>query len=176
MPLSANEITSFVDISTNVNAEDIEQLIPIIQETLDSMAGVINTRSSGEFYLYDIDSGQLFYPRDPQIDDRQKNESRTVYRKVIDTGELTPSTTKNVAHDINTSEEFEINSTPTKTFTAVSIYGAATGIENDEIFAIPIPDSNTINVRMNNQNVIITTQAFTGSINSSHVVIEYTVL
>ncbi len=84
----------------NVNSDEFKELLVRLYQNINQIALVLNTKVSGYAIDQEFVTGGLFMdPSDP-------SNLRTVYRKVINMGQLAPSSTNTVAHGITTSATF----------------------------------------------------------------------
>lgn len=148
--------------------EDWEEARQFIVEQLKKISNAVNIREIGWFLDEELLSGKQFIPSATAgVTQGTAPQYRTIFRKVIDTGQLPNATTKNVPHGIN----FDAN------FTLTQIYGAGTEPPPGKT-AIPLPyvdvDPNkNIQLYMDETNIKIVTLANQSRYTRSFVVIEY---
>jgi len=141
-----------------------------LRDYLSKIATATNSKDSGFYDDEEIVTGQKFIPVFSS-DGSSNAEHRDVFRKAIDFGALPDNSTKSVAHEIDTTNDFSI----------VKLYGAATKTSSTDFQeAIPIPYLNSdvpaqgVGLEMDNTNIIIKTKAGGFNLyNRCFVVIEY---
>lgn len=162
-----------------MNSQDLEAYVPVydvvpetwpegrqfLVEQLKKMSNAINIRQIGWFLDQDLISGKQWIPG--TLLSGTPDQYRTVFRKVVDTGQLPNSSSKDVPHGL----DFGSN------FTLVNIYGAATEPPPGST-AIPLPFvdvtvSNNIQLYIDSVNVKIITSSNQSKYTRSYVVIEY---
>lgn len=161
--------TTFVwDVSqiyeTDVNSVQFKELLVRLHEFVNLIAVIVNTKDTGYYVLDEFVNGQLFFPN-PSAQTSQSQQTRQVYRKLINFGTLPNSTTKAVAHNITT--------TPTTTFTR--IYAAASDPVGRNYIPIPYatPVADDIALDVDSTDVIITTGADRTNFTICYVILEY---
>jgi len=149
---------------TYIIPDELEEKDLKLRDYLSKIATATNSKDSGFYDEEEIVTGQKFIPVFSS-DGASSAEHRDVFRKVIDFGALPGNSIKLVAHEIPAIKELSI----------VKLYGAATKTNSISFQeGIPIPYSNSVDLRMDSVNVIISTndpnfQLF----NRCFVVIEY---
>lgn len=161
---------NFIPQSYIFPEEDPQEYDVKLRQILSNMATAVNTKDSGLYTDEEVITGQQFLPTYSTTTASNQNY-RDVFRKVIDIGALPNAGTKNVAHNITTTQNYSI----------VKIYGAATDPGVSTITsAIPIPYVNVgtpadgVQLSMNATNISITTTTanYTGY-TRCFVIVEY---
>jgi len=158
--------TQVLDLNTaDMNAEDFDVRL---RNNFNNIVLGLNTRDSGYYTQEEFINGQLFYPDYSRVDSANSAPAtyRQIYRKVIDTGALPNTATKNVAHNIAVTTDF--------VFTR--IYGCATDPATP--LSIPLPYASptlatNISIRVSPTHIAITTGSNRTAYTKSHVVVEF---
>lgn len=150
-----------------VTSNEFKEYIRQLQRVLYDMSVAINTRDSSYYPTIEFINGQLYFP-DPALSPLTSDQPRyrSVFRKVIDFGQLPNTTTKSVAHDLS----------PTSDWSFTRIYGTAS--DTTGLTYIPLPyahptSSNNIAINVDNTNVTITTGSDRTAYHTCYVVVEY---
>ena len=136
---------------------DFDQVLSLHMKRI---SDTVNTKEGALYLPQELATFQQYFTSDPQ-------RTRSVYRKVIDTGALPNATIKAVPHGIT----FDVNSTTTR------IYGSAT--DPVAIVYIPLPfveiiPANGAQIYVDGTNVYIRTGINRTNFTRSTVVIEWT--
>lgn len=139
-----------------------------LYQSYNDAALITNIKDSGYYLPVEFVNGQQWFADpsiDPQAPDTQTPTTRQVYRMVVDFGTLPNTGTKTVPHTI------EGISTQT-TFTR--IYATASDTTNMEYIPIPyVSSTETIEINIDDTDVIITTSADFSNFDTTYVVLEY---
>lgn len=150
----------------NISAE-MKNLLIRLYQNINQIALVLNTKSTGAFYPQEFVIGDLYYPNNTQ-----PTVYRQVVRKVIPVPSLPGGATPNplpVPHGLN----------PTDNWVFVRIYGTGTDISASPNYTyVPIPyaavvPANTLELYVDQTNVIITSGGTDYSAYSAQIVLEY---
>lgn len=162
--------TQFWDItqipaSDQLRGEDLREFMVRLYQNLNVMALAINKKETGYYPSVDFITGALYFPNPAGTD----QEFRSVIRTVVDIGALPNAGVKTVAHNIVFNNGY----------TLTRLYGAAT--DTTGLNYIPLPYASTVladsvELRVDNTNVVITTGSNRSNFNLCTVVIEYLVL
>ncbi len=151
---------------SNISPE-VKNLLVRLYQNINQIALVLNTKSTGAFYQQEFVIGDLLYPNTTQ-----KNTYRQIMRKVVAIDSLPGGATPNpllVPHGLNPSEQWSFT----------RIYGAATDVSGAPNFVyIPMPyaavvAANTLELYVDQTNVIITSGGTNYSNYSGYVILEY---
>lgn len=162
--MTAQDLDAYIPVYDAIpeNWEDARQYLV---EQLKQMSNAINIREIGWFLDQELLSGKQFIPGSNLTG--TSTQYRSIFRKVVDCGQLPNNSTKQVAHGIT----FDAN------FTLMQLYGAATEPPPGTT-AIPLPyvDANTTNniqLYIDGTNINIITTSNQSKYTRSYVVIEY---
>ncbi len=143
----------FVPESYIFPEDDFPEYDVKLRQYLNIISVSLNTKDSGLYTDQEIITGQQFLPI-YSTDSSSSLNYRDVFRKVIDFGILPDSTSKSIAHNISTTEDYSI----------VKLYATATDPAASTLqTAIPIPYVNVaapadgVQLDMDSTDVIITT-------------------
>lgn len=156
------------DVSTipeELKGQALKELVIRLYQNLNTMALVLNQKESGVYGLIDFVTSAQYFPN-PNTDNQN---ARSVIRTVVDFGALPNTGTKTVAHKI----PFNAG------YTLTRLYGAATDTTGLNYIAIPYASTvlaNSVELRVNNTNVVITTGSNRSNFDICTVVIEYLAL
>lgn len=152
--------TSFIQ-DIDVNSQTFKDLIVQLYQNVNNIATILNTKDSGYYVQQEFVTGTLWFPRtgnDPL-------QVRSVWRKVIDFGQLPNTSIKSVAHGIT------IDTNNDLTFTR--IYATATDPVAFDFIPIPYTLTNPIKLFVTQNNVNIETSSDRTRFTRCFVVLEY---
>jgi hypothetical protein len=148
----------------DINSEEFKELLVRLYQTVNNIALATNLKETGYFLTQEFVTGSLYFNVNNDF-----NNTRPVYRTVVNFGALPSTGTKTVAHGIPN---------VTNTFSVVRIYGAATNPTSVDFIPIPYPSATSVTDQLelsaDATNVYITTggtdySAYT----TTYVIIEY---
>ena len=154
---------STVPMGEQLKGDELRELIVRLYQNLNTTALVVNRKESSYYPLnQDFITGAQYFP-DPA---GTSNVLRSVIRTVVNIGALPNTGVKNVAHNIT----FNSSSMLTR------LYGAATDTTGLNYIPLPYASTvlaNSVELSVNNANVVITTGSNRSNFNLCTVVIEY---
>lgn len=168
---------SYLPTSEIFEADEISELNRQLTSTINDMSLVINQKDTG---IYNLDTasspisfanGQTWFPNPTPLSGQPTNLRRSVFRKVVNFGALPNTTSKSVAHNIQTNGNFSFT----------RIYGTATRQGASTVTsALPLPFAspvlaNNISLEVDATNVIITTGSNRSLYTICYVVLEWIV-
>ena len=112
---------SFVQTTQIWGNEDDKALLVRLYQNVNQIALILNTKSTGAYYLQEFVIGDLFFPNPTTT---QEPTERQVSRIVVNFGALPSAGTKSVPHNLN----------PAQQWTFTKIYGCA---NNPTLFTTP---------------------------------------
>ncbi len=130
--------------------EEWEDAKPFFSEVLKKISDITNTREIGWLLNEELLNGQQFISSTPNT-----QNYRSVFRKVVDCGQIVAGVPKIVPHGVNYTN-----------FTLIHLYGAGT----NAVKAAPIPNDGFSSVYMTTTDVVINSAE---SYDSCFVTIEY---
>jgi hypothetical protein len=189
MPFSnANNIGSYIETTQILSDDEIRNLNPNdpklkeylikLQEKINLIALVLNTKESGFYSLDEFVTGNLYFP-DPANLTRSSPSGvapnyRNTFRVTINFGQLPNNTTKSVAHGIS----FQASNAPLNYngYTLVSTTGGASDTTARLYIPIPFPHATgaaSISMDIDATNVTITTNNNRTNFNDCKIVLEF---
>lgn len=161
---TSQQLESFVPVY-DVCPEKWDEARQFIVEQLKKISNAVNIREIGWYLDEELLTGKAFIPGVNVMGNSSPDQLRQILRKVIDFGALPNTGTKSVAHGII----FDSN------FSLIQIFGAST---QPNVNAIPLPFPSSpgagfIELYMDTNNVIITTDSNRTAFTRTFVVIEY---
>lgn len=152
----SNTQNTFVDSSLYLPDDPHQQTLKLT-DSLRTYADGINTRTIGQYYFNEINTGSVLSSNNPQ-------KNRQLFRKVIDFGALPNSTSKPVHHGLTITNTFQ--------FVKMIAVGNNPNATGTTPYAIAIPDTNS-QLQLDPTDVIITTTADYSSYTNCYVILEY---
>jgi hypothetical protein len=146
----------------DLSNSQIKELIVRLYQNLNTMALATNNKDTGVYDTVDFVTGSTFFPN--PAGSTQIN--RQVIRKVVNFGALPNTGTKTVAHNI----------TVTAGVTFTRIYGCASDTTGFNYIPLPFASTvlaNSVQLSVNNTNVVITTGSNRSNFGTTYVVLEY---
>lgn len=154
----------------DVNSQEFKELMVTLVQLVNDITLSVNLRDAGYYSLVEFLNGQLYFPNPDNSSTTgtmpSGAEFRQVFRTTIDFGELLNNTSKAVAHNIDV----------TQTYSFTRIYGTTTNTTRTSFLPIPyvsIGDTESIELEVTNDEVIITTNSDRSSYTVTYVVLEY---
>lgn len=145
----------------NVNSDDFKELLVLLHQDINSIQLAVNARDNGLRLTEETLTNKQWFPLVTGVN----VPNRFSYNIVINFGALPNTSTKSVAHNINTSNGI----------IWAQITGAATNTSNNE--GIPIPYSDTsadvVQIEVDSTNVNITTNADFSAFDTCYILLEY---
>lgn len=151
--------------TVDINSQEFRDLLVRLYQNINNIALSVNIRDAGYYDQTEFINGQLFFP-DPSLSSTtaQTPTYRQVFRKVVDFGALTNSSTKNVAHDLDMS---------VATYIFTRIYGCASDTVGKNFIPLPFGGGAPISVSVNATNVSVTTTSNRTNFTTTYIVLEY---
>ena len=147
---------SFIVENENFAVKTFDEFIVVYQQKYNNMARIINKKDYGSYTTTEVLCSQERFNRD------DLQQTKTVYRKVIDIGALLNNGAKSILHGINVAAGREF----------IRIYGVA----NDPTTgAIPLPytSANPIYIDIDATHIIVTTTDDKTAFTVCTVTVEY---
>lgn len=165
----------------NVNSQDFRNLLVRLYQNINQIAVVLNTKSTGAYYLQEFVTGDLYFPNPNATLSSMLPVTpveRQVSRVVVNFGALPNTTLKSMPHGLSVGVQW--------TFT--KIYGCATNPSlintpspNQAFIPIPYVDAsgviaNNIELYVDQTNVNILTAADYSAWTTTYVIVEFITL
>jgi len=159
--------TPMFDVGDLQNIENLKELVIRLTQSVNNISIALNLKDTGYYVLEEYVNGQLYFPNPTVVPLTQSDNTRQVFRKVIDFGPLPNAGFKSVPHGIPIDANYSFT----------RIY--ATASDQVGLFYIPIPFASIIALANNIQlgvdavNVTIGTAVDYSILTVCYVVLEY---
>lgn len=159
--------TPMFDVGDLQNVENLKELVIRLTQSVNNISIALNLKDTGYYVLEEYVNGQLYFPNPTVVPLTQSDNTRQVFRKVIDFGALPNAGLKAVPHGIPIDA----------TYSFTRIYATASDPVNLNYIPIPsvslIAVANNIQIVVDATDVIIGTAVDFSAFTICYVVLEY---
>lgn len=148
----------------NVTSPEFKELLVRLYQNINNISIALNLKDSGYYFLKEFLNSQVFFPN-PNVKFGQQN-TRNVFRTVVNFGALPNTTSKTIHHGIDVSNGFSFT----------RMYGAASNQITMQYISLPYASStlaNNIQLDVDATYVTITTAADYSAYTITYVILEY---